>query len=452
MSSIKQISNTTPVEQDLEDRILSSFPVNELTFGKLLSLLEIRASSDIPTACVTLGSRSSLLINPEFVAARCRTDESLIMLILHELMHILLGHTRLFERVTAKQNIAFDAIINAQLCLQHPELAYTALFRHSYRDDNLPFALLRPPEGWGTPEVIWKLRNKALRIHKALYSETSVSYLEIYDLLSNSNICIGEADDVPLLGNHKEGEGTPPPHVLDEIAEIVARWPMIDTFSGRDEGRLLNHDTITVISPRRAAMRLIRQALKSLANVESSFQGSPVIEQIDSCSVVPFPTRQDRRANVLRLLGTEPLFYQGTSTAISTGYRNRVHVYLDVSGSMDLELPFVYGALLPLLDHIHPRVHLFSTAIDDISLSDLKEGKVSSTGGTDISLVTGHMIEHKIDKAVFITDGLVGNVPAEHQLELRKLGTRVNTVLTYGGRGDFARSLNGKVFNLPLLK
>ena len=244
MSSIKQISNTTPVEQDLEDRILSSFPVNELTFGKLLSLLEIRASSDIPTACVTLGSRSSLLVNPEFVAASCRTDESLVMLILHELMHILLGHTRLFERVTAKQNIAFDAIINAQLCLQHPEPAYTALFRHSYRDDDLPFALLRPPEGWGTPGVIWKLRNKALRIHKALYSETSVSYLEIYDLLSNSNVCIGEAGDVPLLGNHEEGEGTPPPHVLDEIAEIVARWPMIDTFSGRDEGGLLNRDTI----------------------------------------------------------------------------------------------------------------------------------------------------------------------------------------------------------------
>lgn len=452
MSSLKQISNTSYIEQDLEERILSSFPINELTFGKLLSLLEIRASCDIPTACVTLGTRSSLLINPDFVAAHCQTDESLTMLVLHELMHILLGHTRLFERVTRAQNIAFDAIINAQLSLQHPGPAYTALFRHSYRDDELPFALLRPPEGWGTSRPAWKLKNKALRVHKALYSWTSVSYFEIYDLLSNSKVCQGDVDDVPLLGNHKDGEGTPPPYVLDEIAEIVARWPMIDKLSGRDEGGSLSSDTISVIAPRSAAIRIIRQALKSLADVESNFQGSPVIEQVDVYSVVPFPTRQDRRANVLRLLEQEPLFYQSTASAFNTGYRNRVHVYLDVSGSMDLELPLIYGALVSLLDCIYPQVHLFSTTIEDIPLSDLKKGKVSSTGGTNISPVTEHMIKHKVNKAVFITDGLVGSVCGEHQLKLRKLGTRINTVLTHGGRDEFTRGLKGKVFKLPLLR
>lgn len=452
MSSLNQISHSTCIEQDLEDRILSSFPINELTFGKLLSLLEIRASREIPTACVTLGNRSSLLINPDFVEEHCQTDESLVMLVLHELMHILLGHTRLFKHVTPAQNIAFDAIINAQLCLQHPEPAYTALFRHSYRDDELPFALLRPPEGWGNHSVNWKLKNKALYVHKALYSETSVSYLEIYDLLSHSKVCQGDAVEVPLLGNHEVNECVPPPYVLDEIAEIVSRWPMIDTFSGRDEGGLLDGSSITVMSPRRTATHLIRKALKGLANIESHFQGSPVIEQVDTCSVVPFPTRQDRRANVLRLLGAEPLFYQGTSTALNTGYRNRVHVYLDVSGSMNLELPFIYGALVPLLIHIYPQVHLFSTTIEDIPLADLKKGKVSTTGGTNISPVTAHMIKHKVQKAVFITDGIVGSVPGEHQLKLKKLGTRINTVLTYGGRGDFTHPLTGKVFNLPLLK
>ena len=122
----------SPVDASLAERVLSSVPVSQQAFSKLLSLVDIRASEDIPTACVTLGGRSRLLLNPRFVETHCRTDESLAMLVMHELFHILLGHTRLFERVTPAQNIAFDAVINAQLCLLFPAPAYTALFRNLY--------------------------------------------------------------------------------------------------------------------------------------------------------------------------------------------------------------------------------------------------------------------------------------------------------------------------------
>jgi predicted metal-dependent peptidase len=94
---------------------------------------------------------------------------------------------------------------------------------------------------------------------------------------------------------------------------------------------------------------------------------------------------------------------------------------------------------------------LFSTTIEDIPLADLKKGKVSTTGGTNISPVTAHMIKHKVKKAVFLTDGFVGSVPGEHQRKLRKLGTRINTVLTHGGRNEFAQVLKGKIYKLPLL-
>ncbi|SVB96271.1 uncharacterized protein METZ01_LOCUS249125, partial [marine metagenome] len=82
-------------EQELLDRIWNAIPVTQQSFLKLLGLLEIEITTEIPTASVTTGSCSRLRINPEFVAKNCKTDDKLGMLVMHELFHVLLGHTRL---------------------------------------------------------------------------------------------------------------------------------------------------------------------------------------------------------------------------------------------------------------------------------------------------------------------------------------------------------------------
>ncbi|HSL82796.1 MAG TPA: hypothetical protein VLF66_08465, partial [Thermoanaerobaculia bacterium] len=81
----------------LAERVVDAVPVTQLAFLKLLSLLDVQASREVPTACVTLGARSRLLINPDFVRERCATDEALVILVLHELFHVLLGHTRMLH-------------------------------------------------------------------------------------------------------------------------------------------------------------------------------------------------------------------------------------------------------------------------------------------------------------------------------------------------------------------
>ena len=105
---------------DLTDRIWNAVPVSQQAFFKLLDLLEVEITDQVPTACVTTGTRSKLRINPEFINQYCLSDEKLAILVMHELFHVLLGHTRLFERVTMAQNFAFDAVINAHLCLLFP--------------------------------------------------------------------------------------------------------------------------------------------------------------------------------------------------------------------------------------------------------------------------------------------------------------------------------------------
>ena len=90
----------------------------------------------------------------------------------------------------------------------------------------------------------------------------------------------------------------------------------------------------------------------------------------------------------------------------------RVHVYMDVSGSMTEFIPPLYGAIRDCWDCVFPKVHLFSTIVSDVTLRELADGKVNSTGGTDISCVARHMQENKVKRAVIVTDGHVGNVTA----------------------------------------
>src|SRR3546814_2269635 len=54
------------------------------------------------------------------------------MLVMHELHHVLLGHTTLFPRVTRIQNFVFDAVINGIVCRMFPEKDHTAFFTDYY--------------------------------------------------------------------------------------------------------------------------------------------------------------------------------------------------------------------------------------------------------------------------------------------------------------------------------
>jgi hypothetical protein len=57
---------------------------------------------------------------------------------------------------------------------------------------------------------------------------------------------------------------------------------------------------------------------------------------------------------------------------------------------------------------VHPAVHLFSTAIHDVSFAALRNGECRTTGGTSIECVASHIQKHDVRRAVLLTDGWVG--------------------------------------------
>ena len=435
----------------LRERIYAAFPVTQPAFLKLLGLLDIEATDRVTTAAVTTGLRSRLQINPAFVAANCPCDIDLTMLVLHELYHVVLGHTRLFPRVTLAQNWAFDAVINAQLCQLFPRAHQTALFRRLYPADRFPLAMLRPPEGWRTEQEHWALTGAAGHVHRALYKETSVSYTQLYALLPEVVVDCNDLSLADLLGDHTGDEGLPP-DLAGEVRGIIARWPMAENRSGRDQGRQTEWDAIRLERARRDAVRVIRTAILALA--DRGRHGTSAIVRTDWAplpSVLPYRTGSDRRAELRRAAGETPLFHCSSLVQPDRVRGERVHVYVDVSGSMCDALPGVYSALVPLLDYVEPAIHLYSTELVDVSHADLRHGITASTGGTTIDAVTAHVLAHDVRRAVILTDGWVGAVPSQHVADLKAKRVRLGAVVTANGDPGFIEAVGGKCWRLPNL-
>ena len=118
--------------KELSNRIANCLPAGTFELEIFCQLVGIEASREVESAAVQGSLQPRMLINPDFIEKYCRRDEHLFLLVMHELWHILLGHTRLFPRATLIDNIAFDAVINAGLTLQFPEAEYRGFLEEIY--------------------------------------------------------------------------------------------------------------------------------------------------------------------------------------------------------------------------------------------------------------------------------------------------------------------------------
>jgi hypothetical protein len=429
----------------LSERILDAFPSGSYALAGLLRLMDIVESTSVPTAAVECRFQPRLLVNPEFVAKHAQTSEKLLVLVMHELHHVLLGHTTLFPRHTEVQNFVFDAVINGLVCRMFPGADHTAFFTEYYDADSFPHCLLRPPPGWpgravtagGIAALPEPQRALVGEVHTALYSEAGATYKEVYDALPKLLVSEG-IGGIPLLGGH--GKDSDPggqlehrsPVLFDIVRGIVEQWPQPpDPIRGRSLADLIEPTTVEVVR-----QPSTRSVLRALIRKVAGLSGAGAIrrlrtEQIEAPTPIP---GLGRRSMVLRALGQEPLLHANpVAWRRSVPSGERVHVYLDVSGSMDSVKGPLYGAVLDCEMLVHPTVHLFSTKVADVSLAELRRGVCKTTGGTDIVCVANHMAEHRVRRALFITDGWVGTPSGQHHRTLNRaklavalLGNNVN--------------------------
>ena len=439
------------LERDLlADRVRHCVPASHAAFGKLLQLLSIEPSDAVPTAAVTVGMRSRLLLNPAFIARRCRTDAHLAMLVMHELHHVLLGHTRLHPRLTLADNWAFDCVINAQLCRQYPGAEHRSFFSADAATEG-PWSLLAPPPGW--PHAPRYAPGRLGDVHRRLYDDAGVTVAELFALLGDAAAALGADDAGRLLGNHapEPDDGDPlqaDPELLGEVQRVVARWPMVERLGGTDDGGATTRERV---ARRRHhdAHNAVRRLLAAAAHGSDQGRRRAVASEVPA--LVPLPQAADRRGQLQLLLGATPLLWQGKVAVAGREPEGRVTVYLDVSGSMAPWLPVLLDALSSSAAIVRWPLQGFSTRVHPVSREELAQGRFRSTGGTDIGCVARHMLRARVRRAVVITDGAVQTLPTALRDRLARAAPRVRVGLLDGCDAGFCAPLGWRITRIPAL-
>lgn len=439
---------------ELATRILNAIPAAAFEMNALLSLLRIEETESVATASVSCTRRPVLRINPAFVRRHCRTDEHLFLLVMHELHHVLLGHTRLFPRASRAHNVAFDAIINAMLAARFPADTYRSFFLELYGQEDGPLRLLAPPAG--TPISSGVLRP----LHGLLYGGSQVTAEEVFNAITDTVAYQGEfliQPDALLLGDHAgpdEGdwgtEGPVDPEFVRAIRAIVEKWPPPERpIRGRSLADVLTRADVEPAPPAAQVLQALRRALLGVTLSRSTRAPTP---RRQICVQDAVPSASDRRAAVSRAAGFDPLLYGRSSDTRRRGRAGRAQVYLDVSGSMEEYVPLLYGALLALRNYVHTDVLLFSTTIASVRIADLQNGRVNTTGGTDITCVLEHVLKTHIRKALVITDGYVGPPAREQAAALQRVRADIRVVLTPGGWREDLKGVACRMDELPSLR
>ena len=428
-------------EEKIVARILDVIPPHSFEMATFLSLFRVRFSDKTETACVTCGDSPELLLNRDFVAAHCPTDEHLFMLVMHELYHVILGHTALFPRSSEVRNIVFDAVINAILCSLFPDPAFTSFFTDYYPSDQMPFALLRP-KGEGTPPA-------AEAALKLLYDGSGAgTYHDVYEALLASGcvreIAMSSVGGKPLLlGSHGEEDEGISPELADMIRKVTAQWthphrPLQGQDAGAEDRR---HDFDADADPSvrlgRGVCRLMRLAAMP---GKKEIRRRAVREQASEATTF-LPDWRDRSHEARAMTLGDALAYATTVRLKRLTNRDsrQAFVYFDVSGSVADEVPSVAATLLPHVRRGLCKVHVFSTTVHPASVRDLAARKFDTTGGTDIACVLEHALalpRRKRPRAVVvITDGYTGRPDAALAARFRAAGMRLFVGLVQSGSG-----------------
>lgn len=412
---------------ELETRVLNAIPAAAFEMNALLSLLRIEATEDVPTASVSCERRPVLRINPTFVREHCRSDEHLFLLVMHELHHVLLGHTRLFPRASRAHNVAFDAVINAMLVARFPADACRSFFLDLYGGEKGALRLLAPPSGR-------PIRDRPLkRVHHLLYGDDHITSEEVFNAIVET---VSESCDGVLLGDHGDEvdgwgtDGRVDAAFVDAIREIVEKWPPPETpVRGRSLADVLASARVRPRAPEAVVLAVIRRALLGVA--QNRYTGAITAARSVLLQDV-VPNAADRHAVVARAYGLDPMLYRRAS--LRRGPRaGRARVFLDVSASMQEYVPLLYGALVSLRPFVHPELLLFSTRVAPLNMAKLAEGKFLTTGGTDIECVLKHVHARRIRKALVITDGYVGRPGSGQAQAIRQSDCDLRIVLTPDG-------------------
>jgi len=381
---------------------------NPLACRALLKIVSIRITPKVNTLAVTLSSRPELLINKEFCNRHMNSEDDVKAVLLHEFLHVLLGHTEKYKFSDMLVNIATDAVINSIIHRKFGTI-YSGFFQRLYNGGGLK-RLLRPlfysksedPKSRcpaGEPEGLHEVHSK---IYSGQICADDLKELLEY-LTRNRNQM--DASGIPFIGNHAKRE-----EVSKENRELLGGilnkvdsreiWPNRTPGTGDEletESRLIENHRIT--SWRKDTFSVLRKCLTVDPQMKPARENSDLM--------IPVLNAGDIRAlSKFHAFGYIP-FARNSFLREVTG--ESASIYLDVSGSMSAELDQLITLLHCFRDNIRNPLWAFS---DEVYPAVFRNGALEykTSGGTQIGCVLRHFREKKIKKCLIVTDGYVERI------------------------------------------
>jgi len=428
---------------------------NPLAVRAVLKILEIEFTDTVPTLAVTCECRPRLLVNLDFVTEHCRTDAQAKAVICHEFLHVLLRHTERFTTITPAEHIALDAVINAII---HRSLgpAHSAMMSRYYAKVTGVARLLRPMtsrEEERADRVSWRQvrvtdsERQLLSAWRGLDDGHLVAD-DIRDLARDQ--CSATNADVSLLGNHDDLTAASTANVLANALDTalksmngsgIFRSPGSRGLGAAGYKNEVRAADSRVERWRRETYEVLRRHLlpdpKSIAK-----------EPAAAHFALPVLSPGDRRA-VLKSLWS-PFIPNAQWETTHPARAGSAHVYLDVSGSMNAEMPLVVALLGRLRPYIRRPFWAFS---DVVAPARIEQGRLlaETTGGTSMKCVLAHVAQTKPRAAIVVTDGYIEALDRQDVIAATR-HTRLHVIVTRDGSSGLLQSaglLHTQLSRLP---
>jgi len=402
---------------------------NPFAVRAVLKVLRVEFTETVPTLAVTCETRPRLLVNLTFLKKHCRTDQHVKAVICHEFLHVLLRHTERFAGFSQAEHVAFDAVINAII---HRELGddYSEFMSRYYAKEKGVRQLLRPPtgaEGTGADGS----RSPVMRAWIPLYAGQLIAD-DIADLArdvvdgntvaSKGTVLIGGHDHTEFVGEL--------PEVLQEALDQALKSMNGDGIwrSPKERGVGANAYRTAIPGVSQGVQRWRRETLEVLRR---HLLPDPKAVRHDTRPLhfsVPVLSPGDRRATLRSLWS--PLLPEALWSTEQRLRSGTAQVYLDVSGSMNAEMPLIIGLLARLGRFIHKPLWAFSNVV---AKAEIVNGRLlaDTTGGTSMACVLEHITETRPAAAVVVTDGYIETLSPGLLAGVR--GTRLHAIVTRDG-------------------
>jgi len=402
---------------------------NPFAVRAVLKVLQVEFTETVPTLAVTCETRPRLLVNLAFLKKHCRTDQHVKAVICHEFLHVLLRHTERIAGFSPAEHVAFDAVINAII---HRELGddYSEFMSRYYAKEKGVRRLLRPPTHTErTPD--FGSRSPLMRAWVSLYNGLLIAddiadlardILDVKTVPSTGTVLIGGHDHTEFVGEL--------PEVLQEALDQALKsmngcgiWR-----SPKERGVGANAYRAAIPGVSEGVQRWRRETLEVLRR---HLVPDPKAVRHDTRPLhftVPVLSPGDRRAT-LRALWS-PLLPEALWSTEQRLRSGTAQVYLDVSGSMDAEMPLIIGLLARLGRFIHKPLWAFSNVV---AKAEIVNGRLlaDTTGGTSMACVLEHIAETRPAAAVVVTDGYIETLSPGLLAGVR--GTRLHAIVTRDG-------------------